>query len=97
MSFKRLEADDFVISSDSITAAMWVGNVPTLTYFFTSSVQAAGQSGNYYLNILHPIIYDLWNYPIKCTDTSIKPMTDKKHQENRESYDLTQYIFERDE
>jgi hypothetical protein len=33
MSFKRLEADDFVISSDSITAAMWVGNVPTLTYF----------------------------------------------------------------
>jgi hypothetical protein len=51
MSFKRLEADDFVISSDSITAAMWVGNVPTLTYFFTSSVQAAGQSGNYYLNV----------------------------------------------
>jgi hypothetical protein len=51
MSFKRLEADDFVVSSDSITAAMWVGNVPTLTYFFTSSVQAAGQSGNYYLNV----------------------------------------------
>ena len=51
MSFKRLEPDDFVISSDSITAAMWVGNVPTLTYFFTSSTQAAGQSGNYYLNI----------------------------------------------
>jgi hypothetical protein len=51
MSFKRLEADDFVISSDSITAAMWVGNVPTLTYFFTSSTQAAGQSGNYYLNV----------------------------------------------
>lgn len=51
MSFKRLNADDFVISSDSITAAAWVGNVPTLTYFFTSSVQAAGQSGNYYLNV----------------------------------------------
>jgi len=51
MSFKRLEADDFVVSSDSITAAMWVGNVPTLTYFFTSSVQAAGVSGNYYLNV----------------------------------------------
>ena len=51
MSFKRLEADDFVISSDSITAAMWVGNVPTLTYFFTSSVQAAGSWGKYYLNI----------------------------------------------
>jgi hypothetical protein len=51
MSFKRLEADDFVVSSDSITAPMWVGNIPTLTYFFTSSTQAAGQSGNYYLNV----------------------------------------------
>jgi hypothetical protein len=51
MSFKRLEADDFVISTDSITGGMWVGDVATLTYFFTSSTQAAGASGDYYLNI----------------------------------------------
>jgi hypothetical protein len=51
MSYKRLELDDFVISADSITAAMWVGNVPTLTYFFTSSTQEASTSGNYYLNV----------------------------------------------
>ena len=51
MSYKRLEPDDFVISADSITAAMWVGNVPTLTYFFTSSTQEASTSGNYYLNV----------------------------------------------
>ena len=57
MSYKRLEADDFVISADSITAAMWVGNVPTLTYFFTSSVQAAGASGNYYLNVYSSSAY----------------------------------------
>ena len=51
MSYKRLEPDDFVISADSITAAMWAGNVPTLTYFFTSSTQEASTSGNYYLNV----------------------------------------------
>ena len=51
MSFKRLEADDFVVSTDSITAGMWVGDVATLTYFFTSSTQAAGASGDYYLNV----------------------------------------------
>lgn len=51
MSFKRLEADDFVVSTDSITGGMWVGDVATLTYFFTSSTQAAGASGDYYLNV----------------------------------------------
>jgi len=51
MSYKRLEADDFVVSADSITAALWVGNVPTLTYFFTSSTQEASTSGDYYLNV----------------------------------------------
>jgi len=51
MSFKRLEADDFVVSSDSISATLWSGGTPTLTTFFTSSTQEAGSSGDYYLNI----------------------------------------------
>jgi hypothetical protein len=51
MSFKRLEADDFVISADAITAPLWTGNQPTLTQFFTSSVQAAGSTGTYYLSV----------------------------------------------
>ena len=51
MSFKRLEADDFVISADAITAPLWTGNNPTLTQFFTSSVQAAGSTGVYYLSV----------------------------------------------
>ena len=51
MSFKAFEPDDFLISADSITAGAWAGNVPTLTQFFTSSVQEAGVSGNYYLNV----------------------------------------------
>jgi len=52
MSFKRLETDDFVVSADSITAGLWTdSNTATITTFYTSSTQAAGSSGNYYLNI----------------------------------------------
>lgn len=51
MSFTRLSPDDFLISADSVTAGAWTGNIPTLTQFFTSSVQVASTSGNYYLNI----------------------------------------------
>jgi hypothetical protein len=51
MSFKRLDPEDFLISADSVTAGAWTGNVPTLTQFFTSSVQVAGASGNYYVSV----------------------------------------------
>ena len=51
MSFKRLETDDFVVSADSITSGIWTSNSPTLTQFFTSSVQSAGSTGNYYLSV----------------------------------------------
>ena len=51
MSFKRLEADDFVVSADSISATLFSGGLPTLTTFFTSSTQEAGSSGDYYLNV----------------------------------------------
>lgn len=50
-SFKRLEADDFVISSDSISATLWSTNTPTLTEFYTSSQQEASAAGNYYLSV----------------------------------------------
>jgi hypothetical protein len=51
MSFKRLDPEDLVVSSDSIVAACWTGNNPTLTSFYSSSNQIAGSSGNYYINI----------------------------------------------
>ena len=51
MSFNRLAPDDFVVSSDSITATLWSGGNPTLSTFFTSSVQEAGSSGDFYLNV----------------------------------------------
>jgi hypothetical protein len=38
MSFKRFDAEDFVVSSDSITSTLWSTDSPTLTEFYTSSV-----------------------------------------------------------
>ena len=51
MSFKRYDADDFLVSSDAITSTLWSTGAPTLTEFYTSSVQAAGSSGNFYLSV----------------------------------------------
>ena len=52
MSFSQLTGDDFVVSSDSVTAGLWrTTQIPTITTFYTSSTQAAGASGNYYLNV----------------------------------------------
>jgi hypothetical protein len=51
MAFKRFDPEDFVVSSDSITSTMWSTGNPTLTTFFTNSIQEAGSSGNYYLSI----------------------------------------------
>ena len=51
MSFKRFEADDFVISTDAISSTLWSNDSPSLSAIFTSSAQVAGASGNYYINI----------------------------------------------
>lgn len=51
MSFKRLDQQDIVISADSVTAPAWTGNVVSLTSFYSSSAQASGISGDYYLNV----------------------------------------------
>jgi hypothetical protein len=51
MAFKRLDPEDFVVSSDSITSTLWSTDTPSLTSFYTSSIQEAGSSGNYYLSV----------------------------------------------
>ena len=51
MSLKRFDAEDFVVSSDSITSTLWSTGAPSLNQFFTSSVQEAGSSGNFYLAV----------------------------------------------
>ena len=51
MGFKRLEADDFVVSAQAQTATCWSNNVPTLTEFFTQSSQVNSDSGQYYTTV----------------------------------------------
>jgi hypothetical protein len=51
MSFKRLEGDDFVISTDALQGVVWSNGSPTLTTFFTSSLQSGSTSGKYYLDV----------------------------------------------
>ena len=51
MGFKRLEAEDFLVSADSVSSTVWSGNQPTLTSFFTSSAQVGDRSGDYYIAV----------------------------------------------
>ena len=51
MAFNRLAPEDFVISSDSITATLWSEGAVALTKLYTSSTQEAGSSGDFYLNV----------------------------------------------
>ena len=45
MGFKRLDAEDFVVSADAVQSVAWSTNSPTLTEFYTSSIQKTGHSG----------------------------------------------------
>tara|TARA_B110000240_G_C13452253_1_gene433042 strand:- start:138 stop:1211 length:1074 start_codon:yes stop_codon:yes gene_type:complete len=51
MAFKRLDPEDFVVSSDSVTSTVWSNNSPSLSTFHTSSTQREGSSGPYYLSV----------------------------------------------
>ena len=51
MSFKRLDPEDFLVSSDSIVNTLWSTDTPTLTTFFTSSTQIASTTGTYYYSV----------------------------------------------
>lgn len=51
MSYKRFDADDVLVSAESVTTSAWSNNVTTLTSFYTSSVQYNSTSGDYYVNI----------------------------------------------
>jgi len=51
MSFKRLDAEDFLISADSITAGAWTNNSATRTTFFNNSTQLSSDSGRYYYSV----------------------------------------------
>ena len=51
MGFKRLDAEDFVVSADAVQSTAWSTDSPTLTEFYTSPTQLAGSSGDYYVSV----------------------------------------------
>jgi hypothetical protein len=51
MGFKRLNAEDFVVSADAVQSTAWSTGEPTLTEFYRDSAQMAGSSGNYYQSV----------------------------------------------
>ncbi len=51
MGFKRLDAQDFVVSADAVQSTAWSTGTPTITSFFTSPTQLAGSSGDYYTSV----------------------------------------------
>jgi len=52
------------------------------------------QSGKYLTDIYVPIINNLTKFPIKCTDMTVKPMTNDEHDKNSDDYDIGKYIWE---
>jgi hypothetical protein len=50
MSYKTLDPQDFLVSADTITAPCWTNYVNPILALYTSSIQVAGTSGNYYIN-----------------------------------------------
>ena len=49
MSFKRLDPEDFLVSSDTVTSTVWSDNAVALTTFFTSSTTTTND--DYYKNV----------------------------------------------
>ena len=53
MSYKRFDADDVLVSVESVTTSARSGNVTTLSSFYTSSTQYNSTSGDFYVNVFN--------------------------------------------
>ena len=51
MAFTTFQTGDVILSNESIASTMWSDNSPTLTSFFTSSVQIESSTREYYFNV----------------------------------------------
>tara|TARA_R110000751_G_scaffold11771_5_gene40940 strand:+ start:5906 stop:6961 length:1056 start_codon:yes stop_codon:yes gene_type:complete len=50
-TFSPISSEDLIISNENVTSTVWENNQPTLTTFFTSSVQVASSTGQFYYNL----------------------------------------------
>ena len=58
MGFQRFQAGDIIVSNDAVASIMWSNNVPTLTDFYTSSVQIESSTKEYYFDVYQTESFD---------------------------------------
>ena len=51
MGFQKFDPRDLLISAEAVTDTVWSNGSPALTTFYSSSVQEASNTGQFYLNI----------------------------------------------
>ena len=52
-AFQTLDPRDLLISNENVTNTVWLNNSPTITAYYTSSVQVASTTGQFYYNIYY--------------------------------------------
>ena len=50
-AYRKLQPSDLVLSNDSVAAAIWSENSPTLTAFYTSSTQVSSSTSEFYFEV----------------------------------------------
>ena len=50
-AFQILDPRDLLVSTENVTNTVWENNSPTLTSYYTSSVQVASSTGQFYYNL----------------------------------------------
>jgi hypothetical protein len=53
MSYIRLESSEMTVSAKAVSAPLWSNATTTLENFYTSSIQEASNSGDYFLNVFN--------------------------------------------
>ena len=51
MGFKRFDPEDLIISNDAVTSTVWSNNTPTLTEFYTYSIQVVSNNAEFYYDV----------------------------------------------
>lgn len=52
-TFAPLDQGDLLISTENVTSTVWLNDTPTLTSYYTSSVQTNSATGQFYYNIYY--------------------------------------------
>ena len=52
-AFQTLDPRDLLISNENVTNTVWLNNSPNISEYFTSSVQVASTTGQFYYNIFY--------------------------------------------